>query len=355
MDLLTVFGRSPIVVGQVLFTEPTARPHELGCVLEFGVELTIPEPACCVAAFVRAAFTDARIRAIDLSVRTESVASVHALPGGLCGWQLGSPVDTVPIPRQAVISAVLEVPPEISTVTGGLRVDATVLRPSPWSAGRRRHATTEPGEFRLAVPAGRRPVRVQPRARTGTAGVRLCVAADVERFSRFTMPEAERAQRRFIDVLAAARRHAGIDSAELQESGDGQFAVLPPGLDESVVIPKLVEGLRIGLAQSNADLNEHARLRLRVALHRGHIAPGVNGWVGDAPIAVHRLLDAPPVRDALAGTPATDFVLVVPDVLYDDVIAHRHGLLDPDEFHRVEIDLPAKNFRGAAWVYAPDR
>jgi hypothetical protein len=187
--------------------------------------------------------------------------------------------------------------------------------------------------------------------------VRLCLAADVEKFSRLPTPTAARTQGRLIEVLACARSHAGIDEAavELQHSGDGQFAVLPPGLDESVVLPNLIHGLEIALLDVNTDLNERARLRLRVALHRGHVSPGLAGWIGDSAIAVHRLLDAHALRQALRDNTAADFALIVPHLLYRDVIEHRYGHLHPEAFSQVTVDLPEKGFTERAWIYLPER
>lgn len=181
--------------------------------------------------------------------------------------------------------------------------------------------------------------------------VRLCLAADVERYSRLRTPAAARTQARLVDVLAHARDHAGIDEStvDVQHAGDGQFAVLPPGLDESSVIPALIHGLASGLRDLNADLDEHARLRLRVALHRGHVGPAPAGWVGDAVIAVHRLLDAPALRQALRDHTEADFALIVPDVLYRDVVMH----LRLEAFSQVTVDLPEKNFTEHAWIHLP--
>jgi class 3 adenylate cyclase len=188
---------------------------------------------------------------------------------------------------------------------------------------------------------------------TNRPAVRLCLAADVERYSRFNDAEAWRAQARFIEALSDARAHAGLTESDvdLQESGDGQFAVLPPGLDESVVIPNLVAGLSIALRHTNADLNEHARLRLRVALHRGMLKPGVNGWIGNSAIAVNRLLDSAPLRTALAQEPSADFALIVSNTLYRDVIAHGYHGLAPELFRESTVDIPAKRFTEKAWIH----
>lgn len=181
------------------------------------------------------------------------------------------------------------------------------------------------------------------------AAVRLCLAADVEKFSRLRTPEAVRAQHRLLTVLAEARRRAHIDEAavELQGSGDGEFAVLPPALDESAVIPALLDGLRAALIEINSDLAAASRLRIRVALHRGFLTWAKGGWLGDATTAIHRLLDSAALRQSLSGHVAADFALIVPDELYHDVVKHHCHRV----FSQTTVDVPAKNFRASAWIH----
>jgi hypothetical protein len=92
-------------------------------------------------------------------------------------------------------------------------------------------------------------------------------------------------------------------------------------------------------------------MRVRLALHRGLIKEGPNGWIGAAPIAVHRILDSDPLRAALAGNPEADFVLGVPDSLYRDVIVP--GELPPraDEFTAMPVEVPQKGFVEHCWLH----
>jgi hypothetical protein len=183
------------------------------------------------------------------------------------------------------------------------------------------------------------------------AAVRLCMAADVRKYSDRDNPGRERAQQRLVNVLAEARAAPGLDDATLdfQEQGDALFALMPPGIDESMVIPTLVSGLRTALRKVNVDLADQARLRLRVSLHRGLTKRAPLGWTGDVPISVHRMLDSEEARAALEETSAADFVLVVPDVLYRDVIAHGYDSLRPEQFRK--IDVRVKSFSEQAWLY----
>ncbi|WP_021592773.1 hypothetical protein [Actinomadura welshii] len=256
-----------------------------------------------------------------------------------------------------LVQAVVSAPVALPELTGALRADVSVVRASR----RVEHAHgREPARFALKLPGERTPIAspARPAEKTAPAasGVRLCFAADIERFSRFRTPEAARAQRRFVDLLDDARRHAGLPTAhiDLQRSGDGQFDVLPAALDESRVIPRLIEGLVDALAETNADLNAHARLRIRAALHRGHVSSGINGWLGESTIAVHRLLDSPSLRRALADHQEADLALIVSDVIFRDVIAHGYGRLAADAFDRVSVRLPDKGFEEDGWIYVPE-
>jgi hypothetical protein len=273
-------------------------------------------------------------------------ASLSGVGEGIIGLFAGDFDPRGPaLPESYTLQAIVRAPRPVPELTGTLRVDASFV------ARRRKpqvtHARTE----------GTQPFTVQPVGgpAADAAGVRLCLAADIERFSRFANPDAVAAQERLVACLARARRHAGIDEelVIMQEAGDGQFAILPLGLDESVVIPRLVEGLRDALADANAGADDQRRIRVRIALHRGHVAPGANGWIGNATIAVHRLLDSAPARAALAEHLAADFALIVPDSLFTDVIAHHYGRLAPESFEPVDVEIPAKAFTERAWVHVP--
>jgi hypothetical protein len=356
-------------LGEVRLSPPTAQPAEpdnpatevpetLGLV-EFRQRYTLDPAerrARIAAAYLIAEFSDPRVRVRELSgVAAEPVTAmvVSELPQG-CSWLVGDPLGETPVPRTGEVRATLWVPRDQGELTGLSRLDSTILRPA-WHR-RRLHGGIHPMPFSLLLPAGwaQRPLPPPRPVSSRKPAVRLCMAADTESYGRFTTSEAARTQERLVEVLARARRNAGIPEpdVDLQPSGDGQFAILPTGLDETVVIPRLVEGVRAALATVNADLSDRARLRLRVALHRGHVAPSVNGWVGAATVAVHRLLDCPPLRHRLDRDRTADFALIVSDVLFSDVIV-TGGDLDPAGFEPVDAVLPDKHFAERAWVHTP--
>ncbi|MEU8068931.1 MULTISPECIES: hypothetical protein [unclassified Micromonospora] len=261
-------------------------------------------------------------------------------------WTYEDPRGVLLLPRSYAVHALIEVPADLAELHGTIDMHVDVST---------RTSTVLHADLRDSIAFSESiQVTAGPADVAGSAAVRLCMAADVSGYSSRTNAETERIQSLLVDVLARARRAAGIaDSAVApQAHGDGQFTVLPSGIDESVVIPRLVEELGAALCEVNAIAAPEARLRLRLALHRGLVKPACNGWVGSSTIAVHRLLDSPPLRAALRDNAAADFVLGVPDVLFKDVIVHAAEPPLPGDFTPVIVDLPEKSFVEHCWVAA---
>jgi hypothetical protein len=180
---------------------------------------------------------------------------------------------------------------------------------------------------------------------------------DVEKYSRRPNDVAERTQQRLVSVLERMLDHARVNGSQIdvQEAGDGMFIVLPAAIDESRVIPALVQGAGLALGEVNADLSPAARVRLRIALDRGLVKRGVNGFVGSTAVTVHRILDAAQTRAALDSNPRSDFVLAVSDHLFRDVVSHGYAGLQPDSFWPVTAEVAGKDFSAPAWLHVPHR
>ncbi|ONI91275.1 hypothetical protein ALI22I_09400 [Saccharothrix sp. ALI-22-I] len=310
--------------------------------------------------YVAASIRWAIVPAVDV-VELSNMSGVHARVDGselIVEWNCGDFdrgwLDTSPL-SPVLMAASTAQPREVALT---VRVDLSAAR----TMFRRRLTHCGPAglwTFPLTLPADDTapdlpPPRPAPMVRAGL-GVRLCLAVDIEGYSRFRNPEAARAQERLLDVLKSARRYAGIDERAVvfEGAGDSQFAILPAALDEVVTLPRLVRGIGIALADLNRCLDSGSRLRLRVALDRGVVQRGSNGWVGDVVVGVHRILDSPPLRSALAADRDPDFVLAVSDTVFQDVVRHGYGGLSPAEFTPVTIDLPAKRFHSQAWLHVP--
>jgi hypothetical protein len=248
------------------------------------------------------------------------------------------------IPPACAMHALIEVPKDLLELAGIVTVDATILRTD--RLGRARCAAVRKAVYFSELLPGAAP---EP-----AAAVRLCVAADIEGYSDRHNQIAEWTQLRMVEVLTRARRRTGIAEREvsLLSQGDEVFAVLPVGIDESWVIPTFVESLAAALREVNEPAGTE-RIRLRVAMHRGLMKKGPSGWVGKAPVAVHRILNASELHVALADHPGADFVLGVPDMLYQDVLVHSYAPLYAEAFRKVTVDVPEKGFREQTWIYVP--
>jgi hypothetical protein len=180
------------------------------------------------------------------------------------------------------------------------------------------------------------------------------MVSDIKGYSSHPVSEHADAQQRLLQVMTFACRHAGnfrVRARDRQDRGDGRLYVLPPRLDEALVVPRLVLGLRHGLYLGNQVPGGFGRLRLRVAMARGAIAPGATGFVGRAPITACRLVDSQPARDGLEASKSADLALIVPDELYQDVIKLDFPGLPSSEFTQSSVSV--KEYSGTGWVYVP--
>lgn len=184
---------------------------------------------------------------------------------------------------------------------------------------------------------------IPARGKTHTPGLdslqfRFLVAVDIAGFSRRHAAEQARAQDDLEMAMAQAARSAGLERERWyrQPRGDGELAVLPQGAKGL----SLVADYPRNLASSVADANraDHGpRLRLRLAIHHGAVAPGRFGPVGPALVAISRLVDAEVARQQLRQRDDLDIALVVSATVYDEVIQSRLHDLDPEAFRRVLI------------------
>jgi hypothetical protein len=184
---------------------------------------------------------------------------------------------------------------------------------------------------------------------------RLCVAIDIESYSKRSIPEQIDLQTRLLWIMTQACKAAGIKPArcDRQDSGDGQLLVLPPSIDESTVLPGLVGGLLTAVRRANESPGSGGRLRLRISVGQGTIQVGATGFASRAVITVARLLDSAELRAALAAAPAADVAVIVTSDLYEDVFSQGYGGLPAAEFKEVRVWIPAKKFAANAWIQVP--
>lgn len=138
-----------------------------------------------------------------------------------------------------------------------------------------------------------------------------------------------------------------LEGCYQEDRGDGVIVVLPPAYDAARLAHPLPDHLRGALRRHNELAAEHARMRLRIALHSGPLESDPQGIVGTSVNHVNRLLDAPSFKEALAAVPA-DLGVLASDEFYREVIREGRGAIDPTEFRPIEVRL--KETETTAWL-----
>jgi len=182
---------------------------------------------------------------------------------------------------------------------------------------------------------------------------RMCIAFDLERYSAGTDAAQIEKQRAMAGMVREACDRGALERAHWlrQEQGDGELALLPPGIDEARVITAMWREFREGLHRYNRHANVEARLRMRVAVHEGVAYMADNGFAGAAVNTVCRLRDCNAAKDALSGTDG-DLILIASDRIYRDVICGYDAVdLPAAAFTETAIDMPDKGFRATAYIF----
>jgi hypothetical protein len=153
-------------------------------------------------------------------------------------------------------------------------------------------------------------------------------------------------------ILEESFEDAGVPWREChrEDRGDGVLVVVPALVATESLISPLTERVRAGLRRHNKLSSEPAQIRLRMALHAGHVHFDAYGVAGQTLVHAFRLLEAPTFKTAFAAT-GRELGCVVSDRLYDDVIRHGPGLIDPDLYDAISVSV--KETEARAWVHFP--
>jgi len=130
-----------------------------------------------------------------------------------------------------------------------------------------------------------------------------------------------------------------------QPRGDGELAVLPQGVNGLSLVADYPRKLASRIADVNLA-NDGSRLRIRLAIHHGGVAPGRFGPVGTALVAISRLVDSEVARQQLRQRSDLNITLIVSATVYDEVIQSRLHDLNPEAFRRVTIRAKGISYVG---------
>ncbi|TNY37462.1 hypothetical protein [Thermomonospora catenispora] len=142
----------------------------------------------------------------------------------------------------------------------------------------------------------------------------------------------------------------GWDDCLHEDRGDGMLVVIPARMPTITVVDPLLGRLVERLRRHNRWASGPYLVRLRVAAHIGEVHHDAHGLVGTAVNHLVRLLDAPPLKRALADS-GGEAALIVSDYFYDSVVRHAGGPVDPAAFWPVTVEVKQTRTRG--WVHLP--
>ncbi|GIJ50879.1 hypothetical protein Val02_77650 [Virgisporangium aliadipatigenens] len=157
------------------------------------------------------------------------------------------------------------------------------------------------------------------------------------------------------EILDRVTLGDGISATALscQDCGDGMRVIVPLDVvPPASIVDAFVAGLTAGLREHRRYVDAHARIRLRVSFDIGLIESHRHNWTGEPLIRAARLVDALPVRDALATARDLDLVVVVSDEMFRTVVRHGFGMYGPTRFREIQVQI--KEFNSPAWLLESD-
>ena len=125
---------------------------------------------------------------------------------------------------------------------------------------------------------------------------------------------------------------------------------MPPDIASKGIIDPLPERLRGLIRRHNHVSCQAAGIQLRAAAHIGPVEHDGHGFVGSDINLLFRMLEARPLKHALAGSGA-ELALMVSEEVYRSLVCRCPSLVSPDVFQQARFQV--KRTRGRAWIYLP--
>lgn len=187
-----------------------------------------------------------------------------------------------------------------------------------------------------------------------SAVYRPIMAVDIEQYGDQRRSNIDRASIRLsmYKALEKAFQAAGLDWSlwDTQDTGDGVLTLGPSDLTTWKLAAVVATELAKALRAHNETGAETEKYRLRMVLHAGSVIADDHGTASEAIILASRLLNAKPLRDALAESPGV-LVLAVSDWFFRDVVRH-HPACAPENYRPVHVT--EKRVDTQAWISRPD-
>lgn len=189
---------------------------------------------------------------------------------------------------------------------------------------------------------------------SGVAKHRTIVLVDVERFSdpRRTLPHQRRVRDGMYRTVREALKAAGVpwDRCHWEDRGDSVFVLVPADIPKAPFVEILPGALTGVLREHNLASHPLQQIRLRLALHAGEVAFDEHGVTATSVTTAFRLLDAEPLRTALATSPG-NLAMIVSEWMFEEVVRHS-AVINAETFRRVQVAVKKASLTG--WISLPD-
>ena len=134
-----------------------------------------------------------------------------------------------------------------------------------------------------------------------------------------------------------------------EDRGDGMLVLVPPEVPKQVVVAEVPRNLAASLAEHNQSQPAETRIRLRLAVHAGEIEHDEHGVVGNAINLAFRLLEAKPLKRALASSSGV-LAIVASQWFYEEVIRNTPAAA-PASYRRRRLVVKETDTTG--WICLP--
>lgn len=183
---------------------------------------------------------------------------------------------------------------------------------------------------------------------------RAILVVDVEGFNdqARTNLDQVRVRAALYQALRQAFDESGTpwDRSHFEDRGDGAFFLIHPDVPKALLSGALTSALAKALAEHNRTSGPGTKIRLRMVLHAGEVHHDEHGVAGAALNYAFRLLDAQPVKSALAASPG-NLALVASEWFFEEVIRHDPGS-EPGRYRRIAVSV--KETSTTALLSLPD-
>jgi CRP-like cAMP-binding protein len=132
-----------------------------------------------------------------------------------------------------------------------------------------------------------------------------------------------------------------------EDRGDGLLIVIPPEVPTARVMQRIDQELPTRLRRHNHTYSDSLSIRMRVAVHVGPVIGDPLGMSGSAIIRTARMVEAAPLKRAMAST-GVDLGIIVSPFVHETTVEHVGLLTRGGQYKAVEIDV--KETRAVAWM-----